>query len=297
MAEARRTSHGWKADAPQPVPSGSELAALIEIWCRGDRTVLAGFDFPIGVPVTFGVQTGFRDFKDALSKFGGGEWNRFFDVADSPEEISLRRPFYPRTYPKGRRRADLLAALGVGTIDELRRECERKTDNRPAACSLFWTLGGNQVGKAAINGWQNVIRPALAGGARLWPFDGSLDELSKSPGCVLAETYPREAYSHVGVSLGPHQSKRKQDHRRVAMEQLPLLAKKSNVTFTSSAQEAFHDGFGSKDSGEDPFDAFVGLLSMIKVVAGRRPEGGRSLSGEVARWEGWILGQREPRIA
>jgi hypothetical protein len=42
----------------------------------------------------------------------------------------------------------------------LRRQCERATPTRRAACPLFWTLGSNQVGKAAISGWQEVIAPA-----------------------------------------------------------------------------------------------------------------------------------------
>jgi hypothetical protein len=51
----------------------------------------------------------------------------------------------------------------------------------------YWTLGGNQVGKAAIDGWQNVVRPALALGASLWPFDGSLENLSSLNGCGKQE--------------------------------------------------------------------------------------------------------------
>ena len=50
----------------------------------------------------------------------------------------------------------------------LLRVCELKTEHSQAACSLFWTLGGNQVGKGALTGWQEVIRPALLRGARLW---------------------------------------------------------------------------------------------------------------------------------
>ena len=203
MAFAERTLHGWEVDAPRPAPSGPKLNGLIESWVCKSQTVLAGFDFPIGVPVTFGKQSGFAGFLEALFEFGKGDWKHFFDVADSPEDISTWRPFYPDKSRGGHRQAHLFGPLGVSTIDELRRECERKTtDGRRAACPIFWTLGGNQVGKAAIHGWQNVIRPAHSAGAHLWPFNGQLRDLSTSPGCVLCETYPRKCVWTSGNSVG-----------------------------------------------------------------------------------------------
>jgi hypothetical protein len=69
-------------------------------------------------------------------------------------------------------------------------------------------------------------------------------------------------------------------------------AKWARVEFTARAQAELFDGFGPRKLGEDPFDAFIGLLSMIEVVDHRRLEGGTSLGDEAARWEGWILGQR-----
>ena len=43
----------------------------------------------------------------------------------------------------------------------LLRRCERGGNGHKQACCLFWTLGGNQVGKAAIIGWRDVLAPAL----------------------------------------------------------------------------------------------------------------------------------------
>jgi len=153
---------------------------------------------------------------------------------------------------------------------------------------MFWTLGGNQVGKAAIDGWRSVIRPALERNARLWPFSGSLNELSKLPGCVLCETYPREAYSHVGAEFGG--SKRIQEDRQMAGVAMVNRAEARDIIFTAEARHQILDGFGPSKSGEDPFDATVGLLSMIEVVDGSRAEG-RPSTHEIAVWEGWILGQ------
>jgi len=50
------------------------------------------------------------------------------------------------------------------------------------------------------------------------------------------------------------------------------------------------DGFGEASSGEDAFDALAGLLKMIEVVDGRRPEATAGLE-QVLTWEGWILGR------
>jgi hypothetical protein len=79
----------------------------------------------------------------------------------------------------------------------LRRRCELAQPGRRAACSIFWTLGGQQVGKAAIAGWKEVLIPALDDteiDLRLWPFDGSLSELVARGRVVVAETYPAEFY-------------------------------------------------------------------------------------------------------
>ena len=111
---------------------------------------------------------------------------------------------------------------------------------------------------------------------------------------LLCETYPREAYSHVGASFGPKKSKRRQDDRRRAAMPVENWAAKLGVYFTASACKQLRDGFGRAKSGEDPFDALMGLLSMIDVVEGSRCEGGASLSPEILKWEGWILGQSDP---
>ena len=56
------------------------------------------------------------------------------------------------------------------------------------------------------------------------------------------------------------------------------------MSFTADAQDALLNGFGPSKSGEDPFDAFVGLIGMIEVVDGRRDEGIAS-AGDGITWE------------
>jgi hypothetical protein len=52
------------------------------------------------------------------------------------------------------------------------------------------------------------------------------------------------------------------------------------------------DGFGADAAGEDRLDCVLGLLNLVAVLDGARPD----LVPEdpwVRRWEGWVLGQTE----
>jgi len=287
VASAARTDAGWQVTLPRLV---RDTRAFVGELFTAVGPALAGFDFPIGVPTAYGQLTGLADFSTALEVFGQGEWAEFFVVAEMPQQVSRTRPFYPRASTAAAKQAHLLHGLGIGSIDALRRQCERATPTRRAACPLFWTLGGNQVGKAAISGWHEVIAPARRRGARLWPFDGSLAELATAGVPVLAETYPAEAYGHVGVAFGASMSKRRQEDRRTAMAGLLDWARQRGVTFSVELITQVEDGFGARGEGEDAFDALIGVLGMIEVADGRRLERPADRnSGEA--WEGWILGQ------
>ncbi len=286
VAEANRSEGGWMVAAPRPV---GDCAAFVETLFADRRRVLAGFDFPIGLPVAYGRMTGLDSFPAVLDALGRGDWPDFFQVAERPEQIAVTRPFYPRVSSALAKQQALLDALGLQHVDALRRRCERATPVRRAACPLFWTLGANQVGKAAISGWRDVLLPARRRGARLWPFDGSLAELARTGVPVLAETYPGEAYGHVGVLFTAGMSKRRQDDRRVAMRDLPAWAARHGVSLEPELSARIADGFGSLDRGEDPFDALVGLLGMLEVLDGRRAA--CPATERPDPWEGWIMGQ------
>jgi hypothetical protein len=146
-----------------------------------------------------------------------------------------------------------------------------------------------RFGKAAISGWRDVVQPARKSGALLWPFDGELTALSESGGLVICETYPAEAYGHVGVQFPAGASKRNQTARREATSSVFEWARCRGVSFSERMHNAIDDGFGAHKSGEDPFDAFIGLLGMIEVVDDRRAAGAPPI--ESAASEGWILGQ------
>ena len=78
MAAACRHGDGWWVELVRRVPSASRF---LDEWVFGGRSVLAGFDFPIGLPERYGNKTGFKNFLDALPRLGHGEWGSFFLVA------------------------------------------------------------------------------------------------------------------------------------------------------------------------------------------------------------------------
>ena len=174
------------------------------------------------------------------------------------------------------------------------RSCERSHGQRGAASSLFWTLGGKQVGRAAISGWRDVLGPALRNpdlDVALWPFEGSLAELMAAREVVVVETYPAEACVHLGVKPpGQGWSKRTQEGRRGRADRLEEWTEHRPVELDGPLMDQVRDGFGEANAGEDPFDALLGLLSMLEVVMGHQKEG--TPQGTPFRTvEGWILGQ------
>jgi hypothetical protein len=292
-AQLDRASRTYSVSAPKPVGDASSLLQRLNAGAAGG-SVLVGFDFPIGIPKAYADIAGTKSFTALLPELGLGQWANFYDVAELALEISPQRPFFPQR-PGGTSHADLVRGLGVSSMSELLRICEKRTADRKQACSLFWTLGGNQVGKAAISGWRDVLAPALRDSSlhlALWPFDGTIDELLESRQIVATETYPTEFYRHLGITL----SGSKRTHGQRAAQARAFRAWrdeseiKDRVAFDESAREAIDGGFGSGKDGEDPFDAFVGLLGMLNVLLGRRSAGWLEPAASRAV-EGWILGQ------
>jgi hypothetical protein len=282
-----KLKHGvWSIEAPELVGDSARLLPRLAAHGEGVGSILIGFDFPIGLPRWYAERAGFGSFRKALSAIGASEWERWFDVAEHHSEISVHRPFYPMR-PGGTRRLHQLEALGAPEGHVLLRECERATADRQAACSLFWTLGGNQVGKGAISGWREIIIPNLAT-AGLWPFDGDLEGLSSRYPVVLAETYPGDVYRQLGIPRGSWSKRRQEDRHRVGQFIAEWLASRPNLD-ASKVSPQLNDGFGSDSAGEDRFDAFVGLLGMLAVMTGEREERSQ-VAEEVMAQEGWILG-------
>jgi len=298
MAQAiLRGDSRYAAHAPEPVGEPATLIRRLRVDAGPTGCILLGFDFPIGLPARYAERAGVQDLVTLLPRFGQGAWSDFYTVAERPEQISLHRPFYPlRAGEQGQVRLQhLLDGLGLASAGSLRRRCEQARAGRRAASPLFWTVGGQQVGKAAISGWKEILGPALCSGCDvvIWPFAGPLYELFQPGRVVVAETYPAEFYTHLGVTFhraGRKSGKRVQRDRAANAPTLLAWAKGASVRLADALRTEIQDGFGSSGGGEDHFDAVVGLWGMLNVVLQRRSPGDPD-DDRTRKIEGWILGQ------
>ena len=261
---------------------------MIEGLIGPGRAVALGLDLPLGLPRAYAAgraEAGFPDFLRGLAA-----QSDFFAVSAELSTVSPDRPFYPARGIKGMTRAAHAAALGFAGPEELSRWCDRATAERPAGAPLFWTLGANQSGKAAIGAWRDWLVPALGAGApvRLWPFEGGLHALLAPGRAVLAEVYPAEALRQCGLRLAG--SKRSREARRALAPGLQAVLAARRVVAEPALAAAIADGFGADAAGEDCFDSVIGLLGLIGVLDGARPD---FIPDDpwIRRWEGWVLGQ------
>jgi hypothetical protein len=279
-ATAVRSSSGWSVACLQQTP-----VDLVDYLFDFSGHTLAGFDFPIGLPLFYSTSAGL-DFRELISDASSARLRRFLTPVETLFDVSIDQPFY-RKHPKGGRHLVLCQRLGCETIDDLLRECDKKTKIRSRAEAIFWTVGAKQVGKAALAGWCEVLIAAVAQGASVWPFDGPLSSLVSNR-LTIAETYPAEAYQHIGMARTIR--KRSQTGRKAAADIMIEWSARHDVTFAEPIKAKILSGFGEGKDGEDPFDAVAGLCGMIEVADGRRAEAPHSEKC-IKREEGWILGQ------
>jgi hypothetical protein len=288
LSVATRHADSWRLAAPVLVGDVPTMLPRL-LAMAGGQPVALGIDMPLGLPRAYAAHCAAPDFPAFLRTVPP----EFFQVAASLAQVSRQRPFYPARGIAGMTRAAHAAALGLLAASDLSRLCDRATKIRPAGAPVFWTLGANQSGKAAIVGWRDMLRPAWQQGVplRLWPFDGG-DFLSLlSPATVtVAETYPAEAQRHLGLRLVG--SKRRQADRAGLAGALRAAMNGLGVRAMPLLSVALDDGFGADAAGEDRFDSVLGVLCVINVINGNRPDGCPN-DRWVRLWEGWVLGQTE----
>ncbi len=259
--------------------------------------ILAGFDFPLGLPFAYASKTGITHFFSALRFFGSGEWRQFYSPAKYPSQVSLQRPFYPLK-PGKTKRIHLEEGLDI-PFKQLYRLCEMGHTNRRPACPLFWTMGSQQVGKAAISGWETLLSPIMASrdtNLKIWPFSGPMSKLLLPGTIVAVETYPAEFYGHIGISFTTpiRRSKRRQADRLAFRDLLFSWPYDHQIALSETIREKIQDGFGNQANGEDQFDALVGLYGMINIIQGNHWFG-EPPSTVISNIEGWIFGQEWPK--
>lgn len=292
VAIARRRGRGWLLSAPEPVADAAALPRRLAAEA-GHGAALLALDVPIGLPRAFAAahlarHGGFAAWLDALDP-----GTPFLAPAATLEELSPARPFFPAGAVSGAGlKQRFLARLGLDAVTLL-RACDRagRTANGgriARACGLFWTLGGNQVGKAAASAWAEILKPARAAGLRLWPFEGSLAALAAPGAVVAAEAYPAEGYARLGLALPS--AKRTQAWRRAQAGAMRAWAARHGIALEAALVRMVGEGFGPSPDGEDAFDATVGALAAIAVASGADPEGTPD-DPAIRDWEGWMLGR------
>lgn len=297
----------YKVNHPEMVADLASFFDRLRSDVGPDGCVLIGVDFPIGLPFAYASHAGITNFMDTIPRLGQIDWSDFYQVAETPDQIRIRRPFYPKR-PGSALRSHLLDGLGLKDFNELFRLCDHARPGRRAACPLFWTLGSQQVGKAAISGWKGVLGPALQSAGedgsdsppiRIWPFSGTLPELIKPQAVVVTETYPAEFYSHFSLnftnpSIGKRSGKRDQSTRAVNSAQLLSWIERNNIQLDPLLHTLLNSGFGPSQFGEDLFDATIGLFGMLNILLGNHPL--NEPDDPIIRLvEGWIFGQHLPK--
>ena len=262
----------------------------------GCASVALGVDFPIGLPRAYAARHldlngGFPVFLRGLAQRPG-----FLSVCSALDEIGPERPFYPMRGTRGMTRLSHAQALGLDSAAGLSRLCDAATPDRPAGAPLFWTLGANQTGKAALSAWRDLLLPALArpDPPALWPFDGALLPLLQAHRVVVAETYPAEAMRQLGLSMGG--SKRRHADRLALVPAIRASMAGLAASPGPALDQLMADGFGADAAAEDRMDCVIGLLCLLQVLAGRR-HGTAPDDPWVQCWEGWVLGQAFPVLS
>lgn len=287
MTRARPHGRGWVVSAPVRV---GDLRGWTDRLASGGAVAL-GVDFPLGLPRAYAQRhVTAADFPGFLRGIKGHPG--FFEVCATLDDIGPMRPFYPARGIAGMTRLSHAKALELGAASGLSRTCDRATASRPAGAPLFWTLGANQTGKAAITAWRDWLLPAFAGPRppRLWPFEGGLHDLLQGDAVVVAETYPAEAMRQRSLRMGG--SKRRQADRAALAPALHAALAEAGAKAETAMAAMIDDGFGADAAGEDRFDSLLGLLCLLAVLDGRQPD---FIPDDpwICRWEGWVLGQTE----
>lgn len=237
------------------VPEASTLS-FFDILARASRPeapVLLAVDVPLGLPLGFSeVYAGSAGFLEWLDARGSdADWSSLLAATTAAQ--TSKAPFVC-TATKGDK------ARGIFPM----RRCDALTN----AESVYWCIGGKQVGRAALQFWFELLQPLRRAHAQVavWPFD----DLSNAA-FVVAECYPG--------FLTPT------TWRRRVVKTNPVEVVKAIASLaeepTIAARTRLH-----AVSSEDEFDMFTTALAMRAAL-----RAGRDLlaaPADAGPYEGWI---------
>lgn len=277
-----RCEPAWTVTRESPPNDGWTLEGLVELG-RGlghenGAPVLIGIDAALGLPSAFAEKYdtgGFTDWLLDLWRTGGLEDESPTAAAWSPE-----RPFFGVPPGKGSLSAFIEAA---GGRQVLFREIERLTGGK----STFIVRGiPGSVGSGSRALWRETaaLIDEQPSDVHIWPFDGSLEQLTCAEQVVLAETYPRASYAvalseQLPAALRPI-AKTKAPARAAALDELQQAA------WLRTADVSLED-LGPAYANEDDFDALMTAAALMRLVAESRPLADQFVD---AHAEGGMLG-------
>lgn len=264
----------------------SALARARELAKKGN--VLLSFDLPLGLPHSFFSAIRNVPGWEAACSFTSflplaARTPTFFVSGTEATRWSLQQPFFAVPSGTGARAAFEQASARIGV--QLRRRIDIKTGGNP----IFITAGiPGSVGSGAINAWIGLAhllpRPR---DFKMWPFEGTLQELFASSPIVIAENYPRAIYaaalSDIAAARRPRLriSKTRAETRHDAIKR--LLSQRwvaCNGVKLRDTDAALVD--------ENQFDALVTAAGLLRLVMEGEPLSCLTFEDPVA--EGGILG-------
>jgi hypothetical protein len=231
----------------------------------GSGPVLVVLDVPLGVPQGYltavNSETGLGatpTFLDLL------RWTiavpHFFDPGADPKEWSLARPFFIVGAGAGGRTEFDDAAARAG-VPSLLRHIDRHTN----ANRVFITAGiPGSVGSSACDVWMSlralVTRPRSFA---VWPFEGSLEDLTSTKTVTLAEVYPRAAYATALVDGVVKERRRMKVAKTDARCRHSAVQQLLGMRWVQSRGVSF-EGIEWARYNEDDFDACLTAAALLR---------------------------------
>jgi 8-oxo-dGTP diphosphatase len=277
-----RPSPGRMIQRHEPPPQGWSLDRLVQLALRlrdeRGTAVLIGIDAVLGLPTAFARVAGCSGFVDALSWLESSGGLR--EEAESAATWRPERPFFRVPAGPGGLTAFYDAAGGSSAM-------LRQIELRTGAKSVFVLSGiPGSVGSGSRALWQELAPMVDRAGRelRLWPFEGSVAELTSQSSLILAEVYPRAAYavalaSELPTLLRPL-AKAKPAAREAALGELEAVG-----WLRASGVELRDLEAARRD--EDEFDALLTAAALLRLVTEGRPLSCERVDPAV---EGGILG-------
>lgn len=224
-------------------------------------SVILGFDVPIGVPCsflygqhnTFGAIT----FRELLESHGASA--AFFQQTLTPIEWSPKKPFFAVPKGQGALSAFTEAAQRFGV--DLYRKIEKLTGGK----SLFITHGiPGSVGSSVCALWPEIAE-AIHRHQRfsMWPFDGTIEELTSAAGVVVGEIYPRAAYATSLLDGSPLQRPQISVAKTSASVRKAAVAQLRNSQWMLEHSVAI-ENIEEAEQSEDDFDALMTAAALLR---------------------------------